>query len=64
MLEGREWRTYHVTPIDPVSESRTMDRVMQEMYISLSKSWWALTIAFLPYFLAALCDNQNGTRSR
>jgi hypothetical protein len=52
-----EWRTYYVTPIDPVSESGTIVRVMQEMYISLSRSWWALTTAFLPYFLAALKAN-------
>ena len=38
MLIGREWRTYQVTPIDPVSGSGTIDKVMHEMYISLSKS--------------------------
>lgn len=58
-----EWQTHHVTPMLPVSESGTMDTVMQEMYISLSNSWWALTMAFRPYFLAALSDNQLPIRS-
>ena len=37
-FEEMELPTHHVTPMDPVSRSGTMARVMQEMYISLSKS--------------------------
>jgi len=46
---------HQTTAMTRVSGSGLKEKVMHETYICFCRSWWALIIPFLLYFLAALC---------